>query len=480
MWKAPEDLPSPPPPGKKLPEPDKKIKLPNERMAFKFAFPTRTSAPGSAAFRYCDDAYIAYYIKAEIDKKWWRNPSMKLPITILPIRPAPKLALLSPVLVDDEDQVKKYKICCFACCEAGSVQLKFKCNRRAFAPGQRVTIDGTSVINNSNVDLRIHVVLRQHIRLSTTYGWDTTTAKQIFHLGSSSVDSGTEKILDGMPIQIPAVPPSFFGGKGSPIGSSEPLTYTYDISFRVQVPNGNTVKIDLPVLISALPPKDSAIEAAPSASLVGLTDAFSIKDNAVLDDVRCDTVPPITGLEDGDGELKPSTVGAVNIYEPEDAGSSTHAYSYEPEVVVFPSYQPTETQAPSVDNSLANADVDHDEAYNILIEKMKTEYNSREAVDKWIKEYPSAAASLTPDEFAGALKNVQFSLGQPTVARELASGIGNGSLTTDHIIASIEACPFSKMEIVRVMAPFVSDPQNKDAVLEKLYSFEREEASNLF
>ena len=78
------------------------------------------------------------------------------------------------------------------------------------------------------------------------------------------------------------------------------------------------------------------------------------------------------------------------------------------------------------------------------------------------------------------MKNVLFSLEQVSVARELTSGMEIGNLITDHILASIESCPFSKVEIVRAMAPFVSDPQNKDTILSQLYSFEKEEVSQCF
>ena len=111
---------------------------------------------------------------------------------------------------------------------------------------------------------------------------------------------------------------------------------------------------------------------------------------------------------------------------------------------------------------------------------MKYNTDTRFVVNRWIKENPTSAASITSDEFAGVLTKVLFSLEQAAVARELTSGMGNGVLTTEYIMKAIDACPYSKVELVRVMAPYVSDPGNKGIVLEQLYSFERGEASKMF
>lgn len=481
-WRAPGDLTMPPPVGKKLPEPDKKITLPNESMKWSFAFPTRADSPGSAVLRAGDSAYVAYYIKAEIDKKGWKNPSLKFPVTIIPTRPAPSPVLLAPASLQYEDQIKKMKMCCFACGEAGSVMLKFKVGRRAFAPGENVDLSGSAVLNNSTIPVTARIVLRQHIILSTTdkYERDTRVDHRI-ELGAKLVDPGVDAALDDLALTIPAVPPSFFGAKGSVAARREPLVYTYELSLQAKASSGHKVKIDIPILISALPPKAEAIEeASTSPSSVSLhEDAFGIQDNAILDDRPCTTVDPVTGLEDGTGQVVPASTGGGNIFEPDDLGSGQGVYHYQPQVVVFSSNTAENTpSAPAMEDSSA---VDHAAAYNKLLEDMKMEYDARLTVDKWIKQYPSVASSLTPGEFAGVLKQILFSLEQATIARELTSGFkNNGRLTTEHINAALEACPYSKMEIVRVMAPYVSDPENKATVLEQLYSFEKEEAAKFF
>jgi hypothetical protein len=491
VWRAPDGFTLPPPPMQKLPEPPKRVKLPNESMTWRFAFPTRADTPGSAFLKAGDKAFIVYYIKAEIDKKSWKNPSLKVPFTIIPTRPAPSPVLLLPIEIEHQDQIKKMKLCCFSCGEAGPVTIRFQVGRRAYAPGQTVDLMNSEIVNNSSIHLRARVVLRQQVVLSTTsrsmeFRFHTENRLQ---LGHKMIAPKSEFSLDDMKIIIPAVPPSFFGAKGSTTAFREPLTYTYSLSLQGKAESGHKVKIDIPVLISALPPKASAIRDASNQNIDApvVDDPFRIQEYSILDDKPCATVAPVTGLEDDNGQIVPAMTGGGNIYEVEDSGNGLGFCHYEPQVVVFSSsddsFKPTESPicdiptAPDVEK-----EDDVQDAYNKLLERLKVEYDSRLVVDDWIKQYPRVASTLTPKEFAGILRNILFSLEQASIARELTMGfhMNHGKLTTDHVNAALEACPYSKMEILRVMAPYVVDAHKKESVLVHLYSYEREEATNLF
>ena len=480
VWRAPDDLVTPLPVGKKLPEPEKKIKLPDQVMTFKFAFPTRADSPGSVVVNCGDRAYIAYYIKAEIDRKGWRNPSLKYPITIIPLRPAPMPQLLSQFMIESENQIKKTKICCFACGEAGMVTIKLN-SRRAYAPGETLQLTGSQVVNSSSISITVRIVIRQIIQLATTGSYaKTTNGSQRFEIGSKEVSPSSSIGLDDFQAVVPALPPSFFGARGSSTARREPLTFTYELSLQAKASSGHKVKVDMPILISALPPKQQAIQDANASNTqVPIYNPFEIQSFAVTDDSPCNTVIMATGLEDGGGKIVDSATGAANIYEPEDAGSSSNSYMYQPQVVTYQSTINTieESIAPV---EVGNNEADRANAYNGLIENMKYNTDTRFVVNRWIKENPTSAASITSDEFAGVLTKVLFSLEQAAVARELTSGMGNGVLTTEYIMKAIDACPYSKVELVRVMAPYVSDPGNKGIVLEQLYSFERGEASKMF
>lgn len=483
VWRAPGTLATPSPVGKKLPEPDKKIRLPTTGMTFKFAFPTRSDSPGSAVVHYGDFAYIAYYIKVEIDKKGWRNPSLKYPITIIALRPVPMPQLLSRFMIEEEDEIKSMKLCCFACGNKGLIRIKL-CTRRAYAPGETLQLSGSEVTNSSSIPVTVRIVLRQTIQLATTTKYECKTeGSQKFEIASTLVDAGASSRLDDLKAIIPALPPSFFGARGSSNARREPLTFTYELSLQAKASSGHKVKVDMPVLISALPAKPQAIqEASTSSNQVPIHSPFEIQSFAVTDDTPCDTVIMVTGLEDGGGTVVPSVAGATNIYQPQDAGSSANSYMYHPQVVTFPStFNASEETDPLVSTTgSGNDEVDHATAYNTLVESMQLSSDARLDVDKWSKEYPTAAATLTSHEFAGVLKNVLFSLEQAAVARELTSGMGSGTLSTAYIMMSIEACPYSKLDLVRTMAPYVSDPENKGIVLDELYSYERDEASKMF
>mmetsp|Transcript_15934 Transcript_15934/g.23130 ORF Transcript_15934/g.23130 Transcript_15934/m.23130 type:complete len:243 (+) Transcript_15934:357-1085(+) len=236
----------------------------------------------------------------------------------------------------------------------------------------------------------------------------------------------------------------------------------------------------MPILISALPLKQDAIQDASTSNNLGLLRTpLEIHKYVVTDDSPCDTVIMATGFEDGAETIVNSASGAANIYEPEDKGSSSTSYTCQPQVLTFPSTLNTiaDESPPFVSG---NNQADHTTAYNTLIKSMNFSTDIRPVVGRWIKENPTTAVSLTSDEFAEVLKKVLFSLEQATVARELMSGLGNKILTTEYIIKAFDTCPYSKIELVRVMGPYVSDPENKGLVLEQLHLFEREEASKMF
>ena len=486
VWRAPDNLVTPPPVGKKLPEPDMKITLPHQVMHFKFAFPTRADSPGSAVVRCGEHAYIAYYIKAEIDKKSSYDPFLKYPITIIPLRPAPMPQLLSQFMIEEENQIKKTKIYCLACGEAGMVTIKLN-SRRAYAPGETLQLTGSQVMNSSSISVSVRVIIRQTIQLATTGAYDENTQKgyQKFEMGSKEVGPGSSIGLDEFHAVVPALPPSFFGARGSSTATQEPLTFTYELSLQAKASSGHKVKVDMPILISALPPKQQAIQdAATSNNQVPIYKPFEIQSYAVTDDSPCSTVIMATGLEDGARKIVDSATGAANLYAPVDRGAyfapgSSGTLMYQPQVATFQSTSNTIEEAIAPADFGKNA-ADHATAHSALVKNMKFNTDTRLVVNKWIKEYPTATASLTSDGFAGVLKKVLFSLEQAAVARELTSGMGNGVLTTEYIMKSIDACPYSKVELVRVMAPYVSDSGNKGVVLEQLHSFERKEASKMF
>lgn len=493
-WRAPNDLPFPPIPGKNIPDPSKNTVLPNGRTEYKFAFQTRADSPGSASFDVSDYAYIAYYVYAKIDKKWKRDPSIKLPITIIPSRPVPLPPLLAPFQEESmELPLYKMKFCCFSCGEAGTAKIKVKLGRRAYAPGESIDLF-CDLSNNSTLSVDLKVVLRQHIIMTTSYGGSHTKREKKFVLFEKHCEAQSSLTVgDGHGsierITVPAVPPSFFGARGLVAGgrSIDPLTFTYELEVQAKADSGSKANIKIPILISALPPKSDAVLAASGQIPVPVfDDVFGVKQFTVTDDSPCDTVKPHTGKEDG-GDIVPSVTGGTNIWSAEeDKGSGAQSYVYTPSVMVFPTHTNNDGGTMNISYEEENTKTDVQEsvnsrgAYDALLSSMSTDYDSRLAVDKWIKKYPSSASSLSSEQFAKALTKVLFSLEQPVVARELMSGLAPGVLTTEYIVKAMKACPYNKTEIAIVMAPNASDPENKNVVLDQVYSYERPNISKMF
>ena len=209
-------------------------------------------------------------------------------------------------------------------------QVTIKLNSRlAYAPGETLQLTGSQVVNSSSISIILRIVIRQIIQLTTGLNAYTTRGSQRFAIGAKEVSPGTSINLDDFQAIVPALPPSFFGARGSSTARREPLTFTYELSLQARAYSCHKVKVDMPILISALPPKQQAIQDANASNTqVPIYNPFEIQSFAVTDDSPCNTVIMATGLEDGGGKIVDSATGAANIYEPEDAGSSSNSYMY--------------------------------------------------------------------------------------------------------------------------------------------------------
>ena len=143
-------------------------------------------------------------------------------------------------------------------------QVTIKLNSRlAYAPGETLQLTGSQVVNSSSISITVRIVIRQIIQLATTGSYaKTTNGSQRFEIGSKEVSPSSSIGLDDFQAVVPALPPSFFGARGSSTARREPLTFTYELSLQAKASSGHKVKVDMPILISALPPKQQAIQDA--------------------------------------------------------------------------------------------------------------------------------------------------------------------------------------------------------------------------
>ena len=182
---------------------------------------------------------------------------------------------------------------------------------------------------------------------------------------------------------------------------------------------------------------------------------------------------------------------AISSYdEEEDAGTIGENPSYVPLVhavavsasqpQALPVLQAEAVNASQNDVSANEVDSDTTTAVERLLAAMDASSDKRQTVGEWIRDHPAHAKQLTPEQVGSVLSKVQFSLEQPSVAAELAVGLGSNLLCA-HICAAVQATPYQQAEVVSVMAPFVHDPDQKGSVLGLIdWRFEREKVASCF
>jgi hypothetical protein len=121
-------------------------------------------------------------------------------------------------------------------------------------------------------------------------------------------------------------------------------------------------------------------------------------------------------------------------------------------------------------------------AIDTLLETIDNELDKRLAIGQWVRNYPVRAQLLSPDDFRSILTKVTFSLDQASVVGELVAAFeGSNKLTCQHIVLTMSACQYQKTEVASIMAPYASDPHNKESVLAELdYSFDKNSVSGKF
>jgi hypothetical protein len=100
---------------------------------------------------------------------------------------------------------------------------------------------------------------------------------------------------------------------------------------------------------------------------------------------------------------------------------------------------------------------------------LERSHDKKVVVNEWITSNPAAAAALMPLNVASVLSKISFSLDHPEVANLVAAGIQQhgGSVSCSHIIvAAMKQCPFQDADIAKAMAPYVTDTENKDQVMQ--------------
>ena len=233
---------------------------------------------------------------------------------------------------------------------------------------------------------------------------------------------------------------------------------------------------------------------------VPIDNPWQIFDFAVHGSEPSTTTPKITGEEDAGRVMPASGIGFVNTTQySEDKGRLGPEQTYQPVVNTFDDFAiasgannstspaPSVPAAPSAPTALDNTAFSSQEqasggGISSLLSSLDDAYDKRRTVGEWIRDYPDGASKLTPDEVSNILSKVTFSLDQASVAGEIAAGFERSeNLKCAHIVSAMRTCKYSATDVAKAMAPYASDPQNKETVLDMLdYSFEKEDVAKFF
>jgi len=459
--------------GKKLPGPQKRLPI-DEEIVAPFAFPLRHDAPPSAEIGVSDKSYIRYTIRAYLDFANWTDPFSKRLITVIPNRPIPKSLLLSPHIAKVGPE--PFASCCgFGKYGMGTIKLIM--DRRAYAPGEVVDLSKSTVLfEGRKDDMSVEIELEGHYHLSCYRG--STITNQSYRIGSMDLTPNIALSMRG-DFRIPHVYPSFWGGiNGRTRSLYSCLRWTYSLKITVKGSGycGNYVQASLPVLICSAPPYASVLEQYQNLSpkQPSITSIWDIFNEAVTgSEEACTTAPSITGPEDS-GQIVNLGV-PVNTWEGKEDNHNVgeggkDSTSYQPIITTF--------DGPSSLNPITEEVVSGEtvqSSLDELLQKMDESFDKRLIVGQWIRNHLHQAQQLSPSDFKDILEKVTFSLDQPSVVKELVTAFeGASNLTCQHIVSTMNTCNYQKVEVASIMAPFVSDLQNTEKVLNELeFSFDK-------
>ena len=382
--------------------------------------------------------------------------------------------------------------CCGCHCSKmdGLVSATLTTDRRSYAPGESIDITGSTVVNDLKQPLLLRIRLHQYVIMSTAWGkTKTCTIKHVLFRGECPANSNVDvsSLVKGNGngnTSMPAVFPSFYGGvENSSVQSNKYscLKWTYVLDLKVGGEGKSGVSARLPILVACAAPYPQSVESAKhltiSSSNVYDT-PFSVVDHAINGASPCDTTPYISSVEAGGVTVPAYTYeSGVETNTIEDAGAVGENPHFQPLVNTFESLSYEDTTPPSTEGTVGEA-----KSIDLLLKDMEDSFDRRQTVSKWMRDHPLEASLLTPKQVKDILSAVPFSLDQPSVAAEIAVGIGNKhNLTCEHVLGAVEVCTYQQVDVAKAMAPFVNDPQNKQSVLNQIeFSFEREAVSKCF
>jgi len=427
------------------------VVLPSDHVSFRFWFPTELIFPGSSYLKYSDSdfAHLDYYIFGKIDHGDVFDPIIEYPVSILPYLPLPQVPLLHPVSHHSENVSiieKNGKL-------SGNIKCQLILDRAIYAPGEDIITCGSNVINFSKHNAVVKVNLNRTMELGSRSKCSKVRT-QTFTLYEGLCNPLSSLELAGVSVKVPAVAPSFFG---IPIGSTQPFTFTYFISLEAIVPDNTSCSSEIPVLISALPPKRKYLSLYSSKCPNHVL--LDIESLALRNETQSDLVYSKTRVEEGD-IIVPGIDHHHSIYDVmENSVSENRGMNhFKPSVLISLS----RSKVTPSHESQATHHLNHDAALVEIMKSLENEIDSHGAISDWIKEHPKIVDDLSTEELTRILDNLKSQVYIPCVAREIA--LHSNKLTVSHVRKITNAFPAFKSQVVKAMLPYVIDRQNCDDI----------------
>mmetsp|Transcript_4008 Transcript_4008/g.6009 ORF Transcript_4008/g.6009 Transcript_4008/m.6009 type:complete len:401 (-) Transcript_4008:136-1338(-) len=384
--------------------------------------------------------------------------------------------------------------------------MQLQVERRAYAPGERINLSGSTVQNQTSSNLDITFRLDQSIMMQTV-GQHHKVARRRRRSHNTMGGGGPIQCPPGEGVsppvvRVPAVPPAFYGAKGSTWCAREAVMWSYALVMKAEMvankrnknnSSGSCCEVVVPILVCSAPPYKSSMEKA-SASVMAPTmvlDPFMLSYYTVNDSGISGTCPCISGRENG-GLVVPDaffTNGPVyvNNYNDDHDGIEENTrgrqqqYKFQPMVLTFPpkeQHEDGESSFVPEPHTVTEEELTGQSETPVadLLRTMHNYHDKRAAVGIWMKEHN--ASNMQPSDVADILDLVPHCFEQVAVAREIATGINANTplrpkLTCAHVAMAMKACPYVMADVATAMISKVCDPQNNRPILDALKSFEK-------
>jgi hypothetical protein len=442
------------------------VALPPSRTSYRFWFPTEVVFPGSSYLKISDTdfAHLDYYIFGKIDHGDAFDPFIELPIIILPALPLPQISLLHPISHHSENVQVREKNGTLS----GNIKCQLILDRAVYAPGEAIIASGSNVVNLSKHNAVVKMNLIRKVELGSSSPCSKVQT-QLFPLYEGLCNHLSSLELVGSTINVPAIAPTFFG---NPNGSPQSFTFSYSVSLEVNIQGDMCCSSQIPVLISALPPK--RIYLASFSSKFPNHGPIDINSSSITEEIRSDLVSHKSTVEEGD-KIVTAIDHFHNIYELQenDFGEHFGVNPFRPSVLMSCS----RSKVDSLHEPEITSRINHESAMTEILKNLEKELDSHRVITDWIKEHPTILDELSPEEMLRIFQNMKVQVYIPCIAREIVQH--SNKLTTMHVRQIMNAFPRFRAQVAKLMLPYVVDSQSIDEILSLLNVSDRKEISRI-